>query len=267
MQNFNEVHLGKVDANQVVKKPFPHFCIDNILDSSFANEIYDAFPSYQEAQQLGDEFSAVNEKRKIQVTNAEQFPDPMKRLHRVLSSEAFIAKVEQMTGIPNLLPDPELNGGGIHETNSGGHLDVHVDFNYIKEKQLHRRVNILFYFNKDWKEEYGGYLDIWDEDVKQRYGYFAPQFNRACGFVTGTSSWHGVTPVTCPPDIMRKSFAVYYYTKEAPEGWDGVEHSTIFKARPDEWVKGRVKMPIENIMRATQDGVQGIKSGIKSILR
>lgn len=262
----NAIHLDKVSKNNVIHSPFPHFCLDDILDAQFAEDIYQSFPSYHEAQKVGFEFSAVNEKRKIQITDATQFPEPILKLHRLLASPAFIAKVEEMTGIPHLIADPELIGGGIHETNSGGHLDVHVDFNYIPEKKLHRRVNILFYFNKNWQENYGGYLDIWDKEVTERQGYFAPIFNRACGFVTGKYSWHGVTPVTCPPDMMRRSFAVYYYTHEAPESWDGVQHSTIFKARPDEWLKGNIKMPLQHIVHSAQRQVDKLKSGIKSSL-
>jgi hypothetical protein len=67
--------------------------------------------------------------------------------------------------------------------------------------------------------------------------------------------------------MLRKSFAVYYYTKEAPEGWDGTEHSTIFKARPEKWVKGKVAMPIESAIRSANEGIKSIKSGIKSIIR
>jgi Rps23 Pro-64 3,4-dihydroxylase Tpa1-like proline 4-hydroxylase len=179
MVNLDAIHLEKVTDKNVNKEPFPHFCIDNILQDDFANEVYNAFPSYHEAQNLGFEFQAVNEKRKIQITDSKKFPAAILELHKILASREFISKVETMVGIPNLLPDPDLVGGGIHETNSGGHLDVHVDFNFIPEKQLYRRVNILFYFNKDWKEEYGGYLDVWDKEVKERYGYFAPAFNRA----------------------------------------------------------------------------------------
>ncbi|MDX1914800.1 MAG: hypothetical protein SFU55_04380 [Methylophilus sp.] len=43
--------------------------------------------------------------------------------------------------------------------------------------------NRLIYFNKDWNEEYGGYLDVWNKEVTELCGYFAPSFNRACGFV------------------------------------------------------------------------------------
>lgn len=267
MTRLDAIHLEKVTDKNVNNEPFPHFCIDNILQDDFANEVYNSFPSYHEAQNLGFEFQAVNEKRKIQITDSKKFPAPILELHKILASREFISKVEAMVGIPNLLPDPDLIGGGIHETNSGGHLDVHVDFNFIPEKQLYRRVNILFYFNKDWKEEYGGYLDVWDKEVKERHGYFAPAFNRACGFATGKYSWHGVTPVTCPPEMMRRSFAVYYYTKEAPADWVGTAHSTIFKARPDEWMKGHVKMPVENVVRGARQAVHSIKSGIKSALK
>jgi len=247
-------------------KPFPHFCIDNFLNEEFANEVHDSFPSYEESKKIGREFSAVNEKSKIQVTDSKKFSPAILKLHHLLASEEFVDKVSQMTGIPNLLPDPELMGGGIHETNSGGRLDVHVDFNFIEKEQWHRRVNILIYFNKDWKEEYGGYLDIWDKDVKQCHGAFAPVFNRACGFSTSEISYHGVTPVTCPSDRMRKSFAVYYYTKEAPESWDGQKHSTVFKARPDEWLKGHVLMPYEDSLRSSKKAFKDLKKTVKTMI-
>lgn len=262
-----KVDLNLLSKENVSEDPFAHFCFDNFLDQDFANEIHDAFPSYEDALKVGRQFLAVNEKYKVQVTNSKYFPRPILDLHELLASDAFVAKVGDMLNIPNLLADPDLNGGGIHETNSGGHLDVHVDFNYVKQKQWHRRVNILLYFNKDWKEEYGGFFEIWDKEVKNRKGYFSPNFNRACGFSTGEYSWHGVTPVTSPAGILRKSFAVYYYTKEAPENWDGVTHSTIFKARPEEWMKANLSMPMENAVRGTKNTIAGIKSGIKSFIK
>jgi hypothetical protein len=140
-----------------------------------------------------------------------------------------------------------------------------VDFNYNEELGLHRRVNILIYFNKDWHEDYGGYLDLWDKDVKHCLGSYAPVFNRAAGFTTNEISWHGVTPITCPVDRLRKSFAVYYYTKEAPPGWDGVVHSTIFKARPKEFWKGKFAMPAEKFSKATRGLIRTVKQGIKKL--
>jgi hypothetical protein len=247
-------------------RPFPHFCIDHFLDERFANAVYDAFPSFQEAKRLGTSFAALNEKHKIQITDATKFPAPIAELNRALASPEFLATMSDLMGIANLCADAALVGGGIHETNSGGRLDVHVDFNYDEAKQMHRRLNILVYFNKDWKQEYGGYLDIWDKDVTRCYGSFAPLFNRACGFATSEISYHGVTPLTCPPGLMRRSFATYYYTREAPENWTGEVHSTIFKARPQEWLRGHVLMPAEDTLTQAKRGIRLVKSGIKSLL-
>jgi Rps23 Pro-64 3,4-dihydroxylase Tpa1-like proline 4-hydroxylase len=246
---------------------FPHFCMDNFFESEFANSIHDAFPSYEDASKIGTSFSAVNEKKKVQVTDSKLFPPPIARLNSMLASTAFLEMLSEITGIPDLLADPGLAGGGIHETNHGGHLDVHVDFNFNEHTALHRRVNLLFYFNKDWSDGYGGVLDLWNKDVTECVGKFAPIFNRAAGFVTSEISWHGVTPVTCPPSTMRKSFAVYYYTKEPPPGWNGEIHSTIFKARPDEYWKGLFAMPAENAVRSIAKGKDTLKQGLKSFLK
>jgi len=263
----NPIDRGEFRKRLLETKPFPYFCIDNFLDEDFANEIHDSFPSYDDAIGMGREFATTNQKYKTQITDSNKFPPAIKKLSNLLASDEYVQMWSDLTGVPNLLADATLTGGGIHETNSGGHLDVHVDFNYNNEAQTHRRLNILIYFNKDWKKEYGGYLDVWDKDVKKCYGSFEPKFNRACGFLTSEISFHGVTPLTCPPDVFRKSFATYFYTKEAPEGWSGEKHSTIFKARPDEWVKGNISMPFEKLVRTGEGTLKMIKSKIKSSLK
>ncbi len=262
----NDLDLPKLTEGMRNAPSFPHFCIDNFLEAAFADEVLAAFPSYDEAQRLGTSFHAVNERKKIQITDSTQFPPAILKLHQLMASPEFVATMSQMSGIPGLIADPGLMDGGIHETNSGGHLDVHVDFNYNEELGLHRRLNILVYFNKDWTEEDGGILDLWDADVKQCQGRFLPQFNRAAGFATSSISWHGVTPVTCPAGKMRKSFAVYYYTKEPPPGWNGERHSTIFRARPTEYWKGHVAMPAEHLARAAQKSIHSVRAGLKGLL-
>jgi Rps23 Pro-64 3,4-dihydroxylase Tpa1-like proline 4-hydroxylase len=246
--------------------PFPHFYIDNFLEETFADEIYNAFPSFGDAQKIGREFSTVNEQKKIQITDASKFPSAIAKLNQLLASPEFLDIISDLMGIPNLIADPDLIGGGIHETNTGGRLDVHVDFNFLDNRKWHRRLNILIYFNKDWKEEYGGFFEIWDKNVRECHGSFAPIFNRVFVFETSEISFHGVTPLTCPPEIMRKSFAAYYYTKEAPEGWSGQNHDTIFKARPNEWMRKHILMPKENAVRQTKLNWQLAKNKLKAML-
>lgn len=225
--------------------PFPNFCIDQFLEPEFAEQVAAAFPSFEEANRLGRSFSAVNERGKVQMTDASQFAEPIQALNEALASPEFLELLGDVFEIPNLLPDDQLTGGGLHQTGPRGHLDVHVDFNYIEDRELHRRLNILIYFNKDWADSWGGHVELWDRDVRVCHHSFAPIFNRCVVFATSPISYHGVTAVRCPEGQSRKSFAAYYYTREAPEGWDGRVHSTLFRARPNEHIKGKVLMPWE----------------------
>jgi hypothetical protein len=57
----------------------------------------------------------------------------LKELNDALASSAFIEMVSLIFGIPDLLADPELDGGGLQQTGPRGRLDVHIDFNYIED--------------------------------------------------------------------------------------------------------------------------------------
>lgn len=246
MDLINNFDVDKLHEIVINSKPFPYFVVDDFLDEKFVNEIYMSLPSYQEASKVGRTFEAINEINKVQVTEDKYFPEPINRLNELLQSKEFLDKLSRIIDIPDLIPDPNLVGGGIHETSGGGRLDVHVDFNYNKELKLFRRVNILIYFNKGWKEEYGGILDLWDTEVKKCYAKVLPKFNRMVCFATSEISYHGVTPVTCPEGMSRKSFAGYYYTCNPPANWNGEYHTTIFKQRPSDWGRSIVTIPLFN---------------------
>ena len=243
--------------------PVKSFCIDNFLESGFADRVESAYPSFEEANRVGRSFNAVNEKGKVQVTDSSTFAGPIAELNRELAAPEFLETLAHVFEMPNLLADDQLVGGGIHQTGPRGHLDVHLDFNYIPERQLHRRLNILIYMNKGWRPEWGGNIELWDEDVKVCHQSFSPVFNRCVVFETNHISYHGVTAVKCPEGSARKSFAAYYYTREAPAHWDGQQHSTIFKARPDEVLKGNVMMPLEKARRKMREALTGLKRKIK----
>ena len=230
-------------------EPFPFIVIDEFLDPQFAREVAASYPSYAEAKEQGQEFSAVNEKGKVQVTDPAAFPEPVKKLNELLASPSFIADLEYITGIQNLLYDTELTGGGMHLTGPRGRLDVHVDFNYVEAHKLHRRLNILVYLNEGWKDEWGGAVELWDEEVRTCVRSLKPVLNRCVVFATSESSFHGVEPVTCPEGQQRISFAAYYYTREAPAHWNGTKHTTVFKARPKERIRGYFLMPMEKARR------------------
>lgn len=226
-------------------EPFPHIVIDQFLDPEFAREVANAFPTFEQAQEQGFAFDFVRERKKIQVSDSKLFPEPIARLNDALAAPEFLASLEQITGIPNLEADASLSGGGVHVTGPGGRLDVHVDFNYNEEQDVHRRLNILVYLNPDWDPTWGGAVELWDREVKRCHVRVPPLLNQCVLFATSESSYHGVEPVHEIAPRPRQSFAAYYYTKDAPPGWDGRTHSTIFRARPDEKLRQFIVVPAE----------------------
>jgi hypothetical protein len=118
--------------------PFPFVKIENFLEPLFAAEVAAVYPTFEEAHRQGRTFKTVNEQKKVQITDAKLFPGPVARLNEALASAEFLSDLSCITSIPDLLADEELNGGGIHVTGPGGRLDVHVDFNYLESRKLHR---------------------------------------------------------------------------------------------------------------------------------
>jgi hypothetical protein len=254
----------KLKAEFSSARPYPHVRIDNFINPDKAAEIAAAYPSFEAALAQGRTFSTVNERKKVQVTDASKYPVPIAELNAFLASAAFLDDLSYITGIPVLLADEQLVGGGMHMTGPGGRLDVHVDFNYVEDRKLHRRLNLLLYLNPTWDESWGGQLQLWDQDVKHCEITIIPAFNRCVIFETNEISYHGVVPVSPQAPFPRKSFATYYYTRKAPAQWNGLSHSTIFKARPDEKVKGAVLMPAESAKRKVNNLIGRLKTRLKN---
>jgi hypothetical protein len=247
-------------------EPFPFVKIDDFLEPAFAAEVSAAYPTFEAAANQGLMFKTVNERKKVQITDSGLFPPPVMRLNDAISSTAFLSDLSFITGIPSLLADEKLLGGGMHLTGPGGRLDVHVDFNYIEDRKLFRRINLLLYLNSSWEAAWGGELQLWDKNVRRCEASFTPVFNRCVIFETSEISFHGVVPVSSAAPMPRQSFATYYYTREAPTHWKGVAHGTIFRARPDEKARGLVMMPAEAVKRQVNNGIRQVKDGIKRLM-
>jgi Rps23 Pro-64 3,4-dihydroxylase Tpa1-like proline 4-hydroxylase len=247
-------------------KPFPHIKIDNFIEPEFAQQVAAAYPSFEKALSEGKSFAGVNERRKVQITDSSKFAAPITRLNEMLAAPSFLDDLGYITNIPKLLADAQLVGGGMHMTGPGGRLDVHIDFNFMEDRKLHRRLNLLLYLNRNWQESWGGQIQLWDEEVRNCLSAFTPQFNRCVIFETSEISYHGVVPVAPIAPYPRISFATYYYTNEAPAHWTGVSHTTIFKARPSERLRRLVLMPAEQLQRKVTSGVLKFKRGVSRLV-
>jgi Rps23 Pro-64 3,4-dihydroxylase Tpa1-like proline 4-hydroxylase len=226
--------IAEIKANEYASaKPYPHIVIDNFFESSVLDRILDEFPTLNDKNW---ERHDIPEEVKLQSKHERNIPIYTRQVLYALNSMSFLKFLESLTGIPKLIGDPQFEGGGLHQIPPGGKLAIHVDFNKHLYYNLNRRLNVLVYLNKNWKDEYGGHFELWNKEMTQMEKKVAPLFNRMVIFSTIEKSYHGhPNRLTCPPDMTRKSLALYYYTiAEASQEESGARHSTLFQARPGE---------------------------------
>ena len=208
--------------------PYPHIVLDDFLTPEAATNAHSSFPSVKDDGWI--HYVHFNEK-KHGLNKKDLLPPFIQELINELNSPATLEWLKELTGINNLLADDMLEGGGLHQTLRGGFLNIHADFTVHPHKRnWRRRVNLLIYLNPDWKEEYGGQLELWSTDMKECVERVTPSFNRCVIFNTDSDSYHGLPePINCPEDDTRKSIALYYFTEEDSIP---VKRSTNYRARP-----------------------------------
>ncbi len=210
-------------------QPFPHIVIDNFLKYEIARDLFDKFP---DASHEWYKYENVFELKRAQ-DDLSKIPQEHAFILMLLNTRVFIEYLETVTGIKGLIPDPWFRGGGLHQIYPKGKLDVHADFNVHHHLKLNRRLNALLYLNFNWREEWGGHLELWDKGMQGCQIKISPKFNRLVIFETNDDSYHGhPNPLDCPPGVTRKSMAWYYYT--SPQESERVSHSTLFKKRPED---------------------------------
>lgn len=214
-------------------RPFPHIVLDGLFPDEVLDGVLADFPLPEE---MGARFDNPLEK-KLGFTYETPVRDKVRDFLWTMSSAPVLQFLEALTGIEGLIPDPYFGGAGPHQILPGGFLKVHVDFNWHPLLKLDRRLNLLVYLNRDWREEYGGHLELWDRDMAHCGQKILPLFNRTVLFSTTDVSYHGhPTPLACPPDRARKSVSFYYYTNGRPDEERSAPHDTIFrKTQEDDW--------------------------------
>ncbi|HEY7930011.1 MAG TPA: 2OG-Fe(II) oxygenase [Steroidobacteraceae bacterium] len=209
--------------------PYPHIVLDNFFDPTLLEQVLDEFPRPNQIR--WQQFDNTEEIKLA--SNVETSFGPMTRLLLYhLNSITFLQFLSSVTGIDNLIADPSFEGGGMHQIVRGGKLAIHADFNKHRRYGLDRRLNLLVYLNKNWREDFGGHLELWNRDMSQCGAKVLPIFNRVMIFSTTDFTYHGhPDPLNCPEGMTRKSLALYYFTNGRPSAEASGEHSTLFRAR------------------------------------
>lgn len=216
--------LRDLDAIRESKKaeyrsaqPFPHVCIDGLFSDELLEKVVAEFPDRDSDLWRVSERPGKS-KGKLISRGGVEFGPYTTYLFGLLNSPRFLRFVEDVTGIPALIVDPYGNNGGLHSIANGGFLELHADFSWNSILKIYRRLNLLLYLNKDWKDEYGGNLELWDRKLRKSASY-SPRFNRMVIQSVTVGTMHGFPkPIQCPEHMSRKSLAVWYYTARLPVG-------------------------------------------------
>lgn len=134
--------------------PFQHFVCDGFLSLKCAKSLTHAV-----LNENGPWVHYDNDLEKKRALN--RFSDPLLvKLFNWFQSSPFLRRLESVTGIPKLMADPKLHGGGIHVVDPGGHLGRHVDYAMHPTHLLERRLNLILFLS-DWGLQDGGELELY----------------------------------------------------------------------------------------------------------
>jgi hypothetical protein len=229
--------LPELSKQYSTNQPFPHIHLTDFLDPRLAQALADEFPV--DGTNSWTQYKHHNE-NKLGMAKRELFPPQLRAAADELNSPEFVSWLSSLTGIQGLLPDPSLEGGGLHQSARGGFLNVHTDFSmHHYHRNWRRRVNVILYLNPGWQDDWGGAIEFWEKGMQRCAAKYPPRLNHAVIFTTDERSLHGFPdPLRCPQGVARKSLAFYYYTVE--EHSKATSHSTDYFARPSDTWKEKV---------------------------
>jgi hypothetical protein len=213
-------NLPEPDATAYkVARPFASATFDGIWDQEFLGAVADDVDGFHD---WDGEKQFHGSRAKRWCSTWEKLPDSVASLIQYSSQPHFLKWLEELTGEQKLMPDPYLNGGGIHSIDTGGFLKMHADFNWHETLGLYRRINMLVYLNRGWQESWGGDLQLASRDAEGALTVeksILPHFNTTVIFTTDDQSFHGhPVPITAPDGRVRNSIALYYYSVVEPAG-------------------------------------------------
>lgn len=225
-----EAEMDSLAARYRSNTPFPHLALDGFLKDEAATAAAREFP--HRANEHWIHYRHVNE-NKASSHHWADFPPTIRAIIEELNSPRFLELLRRLTGIEGLRADPDIEGGGMHQSWTGGFLNVHTDFTMHRDRPgWRRRCNLILYLNEGWDPAWGGALQLWDSRMKENVKTVDCLLNRAVLFNTPRALHGFPDPLTCPADQSRKSLQWYYYTVDQAATKEEDPTATVYFARP-----------------------------------
>lgn len=217
------------------------FYLDNFFPTEFATYIFTEFPKLTETS-----------KRK-NLRESKHIAAQMDKYNRVLEDVIYafqdkkiVALLGDICGIKTIFGDDSLYAAGLSLMEKDNFLNPHLDNSHDKDRKHWRVLNLLYYVTPDWKLEYGGNLEVWQNGLNQNPTTITSKFNRLAVMATHQNSWHSVSKVT--EDKVRCCISNYYFAEKPLLASDSF-HVTTFRGRPSEKIKDSL-LKLDNFTRS-----------------
>ena len=243
---FDPAYVAKLSQQLRHAKPYPHLVVDGWFNPALLDLVREEFDLLDKANWK----VFRNEQELTHRSEPHTRLGPASEIYfSIVNSGWFLDLISAITGQEDLLPDPKLLGGGLHETRSGGKFGFHRDFDLHAHYGLTNKMVFITYLNRDWDPTWGTALEIWDADAGASVRAIPPEFGTSVILLHGPKSFHGhPEPMAAPPGQTRRSIAVYYYQNPSSVQMRVKRISSVFlvahRSEPLRYVARRLLPPI-----------------------
>lgn len=207
---FSSDHQAKLRQAMDTAQPFAHLVLDEVFNPELLRLVHEEFDLYGPRQ-----WRVVHSGQQATHRSLPQASmGPASELYfGLVNSRWFVRLLSAVSGVEDLITDPDLHGGGLHETRKGGHFGIHRDFDRHPRFGLDNEMVFITYLNEGWDPQWGGALEFWDAHAKRCVSSVDPVFGRSVLLRHGPRSFHGhPAPLAVPEGRARRSVATYYYS-------------------------------------------------------
>lgn len=231
------IHSRLLEKQEKLQKEFlgnkiNTFFLDDLLPENLAIEIYNAFPSKEDMAWR----KSLRENKRV-AAQLDKYEPLLEEITFAFHDERIVSLISKITGLKQLEPDTNLYAGGISLMSKGNFLRPHLDNSHDMSRNKYRVLNLLYYVTPNWKKEYGGNLELWDDGPKKNPRVIYSKFNRLAVMITNRNSYHSVSKVLV--EGSRCCVSNYYFSEISADSGDYF-HVTSFRGRNDE--------PIEDVI-------------------
>jgi hypothetical protein len=229
---------------QKISDPYDIWIIDNFLKEHTLKGIKDAWPSYEnDAWYVGhpeiDGKKNILEQGMLGISKVGEMPEFISNVMSYIHTKEFTERISNLLNLQNLFPDEHMRWSGMRTMLPNSFQLIHSDARKSPNSGMRKEVTCLLYLNENYnKENDGGCLEVWSDDMSTCMHEIEPISNRFVAFLNSDTSYHGVPTVKSERKLITFSILANDSSTD--------RYKALFVARPTD----SVEVGIEGVKRS-----------------